>query len=53
MCVCVCVCVCYLKSSNHYTEKRTLAEHFCCSNTLLLLIKREKLIQTSVLILWR
>ena len=38
------------KSSKLYLERRVISEHFCCSYTLPLLIKLEKLIQISVLI---
>ena len=38
------------KGSNLHRERRAIAEHFCSANTLLLLIKFEKLIQISVLI---
>ena len=34
-----------------YSERRAIAENFCCSNTLPLLVKSGKVIQVSVLIL--
>ena len=38
------------KTSKPLSERRAIAEHFCCDNTLLLLIKLEKLFQISILI---
>ena len=38
------------KISKAHPERRGIAEHFCGSNTLPLLIKLEKLIQISVLV---
>ena len=38
------------KSYKPHPERRGRVEYFCCSNTILLLIKLEKLIQISVLI---
>lgn len=37
------------KSSEHHPERRAIAEHFCCGNTLPLLIKLEKVSQISLL----
>ena len=39
-----------LKRSKPHPERRAIAKHFHCSNTLSLLIKLEKLMQISVLI---
>ena len=38
------------KSSKLHTDRRTIAEHFSCDNTLLFLIRLEKLVQIFVLI---
>ena len=38
------------KSSKPHSERRAITEHFCCSNTLPLLLKLEKIIQISFLI---
>ena len=38
------------KSSKPHSERRVIAEHFCCGNILPLIIKQEKLIHIYVLI---
>ena len=40
----------YSKSSKPHSERRAIAEDFCGSNTLLHLIKLDKLIQIYILI---